>query len=145
VICRRSRLEKSRRAGYGAMLHPYKGQPVSISASIDVVHDVLVGNNNVSGRFQHGHAQTKQTGVSNDLSSFITQAHLKMSAALLYSPCRTSGAKYSLSPSRSNEAFSPALANSFDGGRGHREAIPKSPILNRPSSVTNMFAGLRSK
>jgi hypothetical protein len=62
-------------------------------------------------------------------------AYLKISAALPYVPCSSSRARYSLSPSRSNAP----------PGRGHTDAIPKSPILKRPSRVRNMLAGFRSR
>ena len=70
------------------------------------------------------------------------QTYLNTSAAFPYVPCSTSGAKYSLSPSRSKV---PSTSVDAVRGRGQREAIPKSPILNRPSPVTNMFAGFRSR
>lgn len=64
------------------------------------------------------------------------RANPKISAALLYFPCRTSGAMYSLSPSRSNPS---------PFGLGQTDAIPKSPIFSLPSEVTKMFAGFRSR
>jgi hypothetical protein len=51
---------------------------------------------------------------------------------------------YTLSPSRSKLAgSSPATLTAR--GRGHSDAMPKSPILKRPVPVTNTFAGLRSR
>lgn len=58
-----------------------------------------------------------------------SQSYLKISAALLYLPCKTSGARYSLSPSRSKEVVSPEPVESLRGGLGQSDAIPKSPIL----------------
>lgn len=75
-------------------------------------------------------------------------AYLKTSAALPYWPCNTSGAKYSLSPSRSNPPRDTAISAPWVAsatGLGHREAIPKSPILKRPSLVTKTLEGFRSR
>jgi hypothetical protein len=61
------------------------------------------------------------------------RTYLNTSAGFPYLPCKTSGAKYSLSPSRS-----PIVA-------GQTDAIPKSPIFRRPSRVMKTFPGLRSR
>jgi hypothetical protein len=55
-----------------------------------------------------------------------------------------------LSPSRSKAVLTArnddsGPAGDIITGRGQREAIPKSPILNRPSRVMKMLSGLRSK
>lgn len=71
-------------------------------------------------------------------------AHLKISASFPYRPCSTSAARYILSPSRSN-APAPVGFSSKRGGRGHIDAIPKSPIRNRPDAVMKMFAGFKSR
>lgn len=75
--------------------------------------------------------------------SSIVIPKLKTSAALLYRPCRTSGARYNLSPSRSKE--DPLEASDEGAGRGHNDAMPKSPIFSRPEPVMKMLAGLRSR
>ena len=80
--------------------------------------------------------QTTPNQSIDPLRSNRKTTNPKMSAALLYLPCRTSGAMYSLSPSRSN----PSPAN-----LGQTDAIPKSPIFSLPSAVTKMFAGFRSR
>ena len=75
--------------------------------------------------------------------SSMIMPKLKISASRPYLPRKISGARYSRSPSRSSPCSFPSPSN--EAGRGHRDAIPKSPILSRPSTVMNMLVGFKSR
>ena len=98
----------------------------------DAVSRIIIPKLDKKGRREKTHRH-----VSNS-------KHLNTSAALPYRPWSTSGAKYNLSPSRSKLQSSLVLIP-VDLGLGQNDAIPKSPILKRPSFVTNTFEGFKSR